>query len=45
MGTEVIASCLDKLIEMKQEKMILKIVTMGGVADRDNVQKIIEKSN
>lgn len=35
---------MERLIEMKQEKLILKIVTMGGVADRDNVYKIIERS-
>lgn len=44
MGTEVIASCLQRLIEKKQEKLLLKIVTIGGVADRDSVSRLLERS-
>lgn len=43
LGTEVILSCMSRLVELGHEKLINKILTIGGVADKAEVKTLLEK--
>jgi len=41
MGTEVIKACVERLERNKMEGMLLNVVTLGGVAVREDVENIM----
>ena len=45
MGTEVIRSCIERLAERKRMKLLLKVMTLGGVIDQEKVEKTLWKSS
>jgi hypothetical protein len=44
MGTEVIRSCIEQLIIRKMDHILYKVVTFGGVADKENVERCLRKA-
>ena len=44
MGTEVIRSCVSQMIDRKMEKLLLKVVTLGGVADQEKIKEAMTLS-